>query len=53
MAMDNQTCDKHPSARAKVRVILPNLGTLYFCQHCADTLNFGADYHITYETASV
>ena len=51
--MDNQTCDRHSSARAKAKVILPNLGTLYFCQHCADTLDFGADFHISYEVAKV
>jgi hypothetical protein len=51
--MDGQTCDKHPSASAKARVILPNLGTLYFCQHCANTLDFGEGYHIAYETVTV
>ena len=51
--MDGQTCDKHPSASAKARVILPNLGTLYFCQHCADTIDFGEDFHITYEEVTV
>lgn len=47
--MDGQRCDKHSSAWAKAKVILPNLGTLYLCQHCADTLNFGPQFHITYE----
>jgi len=51
--MDNQTCDRHPSARAKAKVLLPSLGTLYFCQHCADTLDFGADYYISYEEVTV
>lgn len=51
--MDNQCCDRHPSARAKAKIILPSLGTLYFCQHCADTLNFGEDYYIAYETVTV
>jgi hypothetical protein len=51
--MDGQTCDKHPSASAKAKVILPSLGTLYFCKHCADTLDFGEDYHIAYEAVSV
>ena len=51
--MDNQVCDRHPSARAKAKVILPSLGTLYFCQHCADTLPLGDDYYIEYEPVSV
>ena len=46
--MDNEVCDRHPSARAQARVVLPNLSTLYFCMHCADTLNFGTDFHIDY-----
>lgn len=51
--MDNQTCDRHPSARAQARVIFPKLGTLYFCMHCADTLDFGPDFHIDYEKVTV
>ena len=51
--MDGMTCDRHPSALAKARVLLPSLGTLYFCAHCAQTLNFGPDFHITYETVEV
>jgi hypothetical protein len=51
--MDGQVCDKHPSAWAKAKVILPSLGTLYFCQHCADTLPFPDDYYIAYETVEV
>jgi hypothetical protein len=51
--MDSQTCDRHPSAWAKAKVILPSGGILYTCQHCADTLNFGADYHIEYEALTV
>jgi len=50
--MDGQRCDKHPSAWAKARVILPTLGTLYFCQHCANTLNFGGEFFIEYEMAA-
>lgn len=46
--MDGQQCDRHASARAQARVIFPNLGTLYFCMHCADTLDFGAEFHIDY-----
>ena len=51
--MDNQVCDRHSSARAKAKVILPSLGTLYFCMHCSDTLDFGTDYHVIYEPVSV
>lgn len=51
--MDNQQCDRHPSARAKARVILPSGGILYTCQHCANTLNFGPDFYIEYETVTV
>lgn len=51
--MDNQVCDRHSSARAKAKVILPSLGTLYFCQHCAHTLPLGNDYFIQYETVEV
>jgi hypothetical protein len=49
----NEVCDRHPSAKAKAKVILPTLGTLYFCMHCADTLHFGADYYIEYDTVTV
>lgn len=51
--MDGNQCDRHPSARAQARVIFPKLGTLYFCLHCAHTLDFGSDFHIDYETATV
>jgi len=51
--MDNQVCDRHPSARAKAKVTLPNGGVLYTCQHCANTLQFGADYLIEYEMSNV
>ena len=51
--MDGQACDRHPSARAQARVLLPSLGELYFCLHCAKTLDFGADYYIEYETVTV
>ena len=51
--MDGQHCDRHPSARAKARVLLPSLGELYFCQHCADTLPFGDDFYIAYEEVKV
>lgn len=51
--MDGMHCDRHPSAWAKARVLLPSGGVLYTCQHCANTLNFGADYLIQYETVTV
>jgi hypothetical protein len=46
----NEVCDRHPSARAQARVLLPSLQELYFCRHCANTLNFGPDFYIEYET---
>jgi len=51
--MDGQHCDRHASAWAKARVLLPSLGTLYLCGHCASTLHFGDDYFIEYETVTV
>ena len=51
--MDGQHCDRHPSARAQARVLLPSLGTLYVCGHCAATLHFGDDFFIEYETVKV
>ena len=51
--MDGQACDRHPSARAAARVLLPSLNVLYVCGHCAKTLHFGEDFHITYETIEV
>lgn len=49
----DQVCDRHPSARAQARVLLPSLGELFFCKHCADTLNFGAEFHIDYVGVTV
>ena len=53
--MDGQQCDRHPSARAKARVLFPNLCSLYLCQHCANAFpaNYAGEYHITYETVTV
>jgi len=53
--MDNQTCDRHPSAQAKARVLLPNLGVLYFCAHCANGFQsrYDGEFHISYEVVSV
>ena len=50
--MDGQTCDRHSSARAQAKVILPG-GDLYFCGHCANTLQFGDDFYIIYDKAAV
>lgn len=50
--MDGQCCDRHPSARAQAKVILPG-GDLYFCGHCSRTLNFGEDFLIVYDTVEV
>lgn len=33
------SCDRHPSARAKVRITLTS-GFLYFCGHCAHEFGF-------------
>lgn len=51
--MDSQTCDRHPSAWAKARVLLPSLGVLYLCGHCAHTLPLNGEYVIQYETVTV
>jgi hypothetical protein len=53
--MDGQQCDRHSSARAKARLILPSLGTLYFCQHCADAFekNYDGEFCMAYETVTV
>lgn len=53
--MDGQSCDLHSSARAKAKVILANLGTLYWCQHCADQFGktYTGEYFIEYEAVTV
>jgi hypothetical protein len=50
--MDNQTCDRHPSAQAKARVLFPNLCVLYMCAHCERALkrDYTGEFHVTYET---
>jgi hypothetical protein len=55
VGMDNQQCDRHPSARAKARVLFPNLCVLYMCAHCERALkrDYHGDFHITYETMTV
>jgi hypothetical protein len=49
----DQVCDRHPSARAAARVLLPSLRELFFCGHCCRTLTFGPDYFIEYEAVTV
>ena len=51
--MDGQHCDKHPSARAQARVLMPSLNVLYLCGHCCKTLPLSGDFHITYEAVTV
>lgn len=51
--MNGQQCDRHSSARAQARVLLPSLGELYLCGHCAKTLPLGADYFIEYEAVTI
>ena len=49
-----QCCDRHPSARAQARVLLPSLGELFFCGHCMRTLDFGSGFFfIEYEAVTV
>ena len=53
--MDGATCDRHPSAQAKARILFPNLCTLYFCQHCANKFEdqYAGPFHITYEAVTL
>jgi len=51
--MGGNTCDRHPSARAQARVLLPSLGELFFCGHCMRTLHFGPDFYVEYEAVTV
>jgi hypothetical protein len=53
VSMDNQTCDRHSSARAQARVLLPSLRELFFCGHCIATIQIEGEYTVTYETATV
>jgi hypothetical protein len=46
--MNNEMCDRHPSARAQARIILPSGGVLFACGHCARTLDFGGEFLIEY-----
>jgi hypothetical protein len=51
--MDNQKCDRHPSARAQARVLLPSLRELFFCGHCIRTMSFGDDFFVEYEMTTI
>jgi len=53
--MDGQLCDKHPSANAKARILLEDLGVLYLCGHCVTAFakSYAGEYNITYETVTV
>jgi len=52
-AMDGQVCDRHSSARAQAKVILPSGGILFVCGHCSNTLDFGPDFLIEYDMVTV
>jgi hypothetical protein len=53
--MDGNQCDRHPSAQAKARILLEDLGVLYMCGHCANKFEdqYAGPFHITYETVTV
>jgi hypothetical protein len=51
--MDGFQCDRHPSAQAKARVLLPSLRELFFCGHCMATIQIDGEYTVTYETVTV
>lgn len=51
--MNDHTCDRHPSAKAKARMLLPSGAVLYLCGHCSRTLDYEGEFTIEYETAKV
>jgi hypothetical protein len=51
--MDGMTCDRHSSARAQAKILLPSGGILYACGHCARTTDYGDDFYIVYDKATV
>ena len=53
--MDGQQCDKHPSARAKARLLLPSFNALYLCGHCANAFegSYDGEFTMAYETVTV
>lgn len=51
--MNDEVCDRHPSARAKAMMLLDNGGILFWCGHCANTITYDGDFTIIYETVTV
>jgi len=53
--MDGNQCDRHQSAQAKAKVILPSGGILYTCQHCANKfeMQYDGEFCVDYETITV
>ena len=53
--MDNQVCDRHPSARAKARIMFPNLTELYLCGHCVHGFEqaYSGEFYIAYEGVTI
>lgn len=52
----DQVCDRHPSAKAQARVLLPSLRELYFCSHCLkgfEKAYAGKEFYITYAPVNV
>lgn len=49
----DQVCDRHPSARAKERMILPSGAVLFLCGHCVNTLDYEGEFTIEYEAVTV
>ena len=47
-----ELCDRHPSARAAARVILPSGLVLYACGHCARTWDYQGEFTIEYEAVT-
>ena len=55
VVMDGQVCDRHSSAQAKARVLLPSLNVLYLCAHCEKQFgrDYQGEYHVDYEAVTV
>jgi len=53
--MDGMKCDRHSSAWAQARVLLPSLRVLYWCAHClrAFQRDYAGEFTVTYETVNV
>ena len=54
-SMGGQQCDRHPSARAKARIMFPNLTELYLCGHCCHAFegSYHGEFYIAYEGVTV